>query len=113
MIDGEMQAFALTLDKFLDHAAKWSPNVEVVTALDDSSTKRAGYRQVRERSLRVSAALTGMGVGPGRRVATLAWNTQAHVEVWYGVMGLGAVCHTLNPRLTEAQLAQCNTAAAR
>lgn len=46
-----------------------------------------------------------MGVGPGRRVATLAWNTQAHVEVWYGVMGLGAVCHTLNPRLTEAQLA--------
>ena len=105
MIDGEMQAFALTLDKFLDHAAKWSPNVEVVTALDDGSTKRAGYRQVRERSRRVSAALTGMGVGPGRRVATLAWNTQAHVEVWYGVMGLGAVCHTLNPRLTEAQLA--------
>ena len=41
----------------------------------------------------------------GDRVATLAWNTQAHVEVWYAIMGMGAVCHTLNPRLTGAQLA--------
>ncbi|MBU2272513.1 MAG: AMP-binding protein, partial [Alphaproteobacteria bacterium] len=105
MIDGEMQAFALTLDKFLDHAAKWRPAVEVVTAVGKGRVERIGYADLRRRSLRISNVLAGLGVRPGDRVATLAWNTQAHVEVWYGVMGMGAVCHTLNPRLTEAQLA--------
>ncbi|HWQ88091.1 MAG TPA: AMP-binding protein [Brevundimonas sp.] len=104
-----MQPYALTLDKFLDHAARWSPNAEVVTARDDGSTGRVAYRELRERSRRVSSALASLGVRPGRRVATLAWNTQAHVEVWYGVMGMGAVCHTLNPRLTEGQLADMVT----
>jgi CubicO group peptidase (beta-lactamase class C family) len=46
-----------------------------------------------------------LGVAAGDRVATLAWNTQAHVEVWYAIMGMGAVCHTLNPRLTAEHLA--------
>lgn len=105
MIDGEMQAFALTLDKFLDHAAKWRPDGEVVTARDGGGAHRIGYAALRDRSLKVSGALAGLGVRPGDRVATLAWNTQAHVEAWYGVMGMGAVCHTLNPRLTETQLA--------
>jgi acyl-CoA synthetase (AMP-forming)/AMP-acid ligase II len=49
--------------------------------------------------------LRNFGIGFGDRVATLAWNTQAHVEVWYAIMGIGAVCHTLNPRLTAAQTA--------
>jgi fatty-acyl-CoA synthase len=109
MIDGEMQAFALTLDKFLDHAAKWRPGVEVVTAADGGRVDRIGYADLRERSLRVSGILAGLGVRSGDRVATLAWNTQAHVEVWYAIMGMGAVCHTLNPRLTEAQLASMVT----
>ena len=105
MIDGEMQAFALTLDKFLDHAAKWRPGTEVVTAGEGGRVDRIGYAQLRRGSLGVSGVLAGLGVRFGDRVATLAWNTQAHVEVWYAVMGMGAVCHTLNPRLTEAQLA--------
>jgi acyl-CoA synthetase (AMP-forming)/AMP-acid ligase II len=49
--------------------------------------------------------LAGLGVKTGDRVATLAWNTQAHVEIWYAIMGMGAVCHTLNPRLTAEHLA--------
>ena len=49
--------------------------------------------------------LRDFGIGLGDRVATLAWNTQAHVESWYGTIGIGAVCHTLNPRLTAAQTA--------
>ena len=105
MIDGEMQAFALTLDRFLDHAAKWRPDVEVITAGEGGTTHRAGYAEVRRRSLKVSGVLAGLGVRKGDRVATLAWNTRAHVEAWYAIMGMGAVCHTLNPRLTEAQLA--------
>ncbi|MEH6664474.1 MAG: AMP-binding protein [Brevundimonas sp.] len=109
MIDGEMQSFPLTLDRFLDHAAKWHPGVEVVTARGDGSSARIGYAALAARSRKVSGVLTGMGVRAGDRVATLAWNTQAHVETWYAIMGMGAVCHTLNPRLTEAQLADMAT----
>jgi len=106
MMDGDVQLFALTLDKFLDHAAKWSPRAEVVTAGEGGQVDRIGYANLRARSLRISAVLQGLGVRPGDRVATLAWNSQAHVEVWYAIMGMGAVCHTLNPRLTGAHLAQ-------
>jgi fatty-acyl-CoA synthase len=105
MIDGEMQAFALTLDKFLEHAAKWRPDAQVVTARDGGEIDRISYADLMVRSRRASAMLAGLGVRTGDRVATLAWNTQAHVEVWYGVMGMGAVCHTLNPRLTAEHLA--------
>ena len=105
MIDGAMQGFTLTLDKFLRHAAKWHPEAEVVTAHADGRSDRIGYAGLMARSLKVSAVLAGLGVGRGDRVATLAWNTQAHVECWYAIMGMGAVCHTLNPRLTAVQLA--------
>lgn len=105
MIDGAMQSYALTLDKFLDHAAKWHPDAEVVTGREGGAIDRIGYAALRARSLRVSAVLAGRGVRIGDRVATLAWNTQAHVEAWYAIMGMGAVCHTLNPRLTPSQLA--------
>lgn len=107
MIHGAMQHYSLTLDKFLDHAAKWHPRAQVVTGRDDGLTTRIGYAELRERSRRMSAVLAdNYGVRFGDRVATLAWNTQAHVEVWNAIMGMGAVCHTLNPRLMEAQLAK-------
>lgn len=105
MIDGTLQPFALTLDKFLEHAAKWHPQAEVVTAREDGGIDRIGYAGLRDRSQRASAILAQLGTRAGDRVATLAWNTQAHVEAWYAIMGMGAVCHTLNPRLTASQLA--------
>lgn len=105
MIDGSMQEFALTLDRFLLHAAKWHPDAEVVSARGDGGVDRVGYAALADRARGVSGVLAGLGVGRGDRVATLAWNSAAHVEAWYGVMGMGAVCHTLNPRLTAEQLA--------
>ncbi len=105
MNDGAMQPYALTLDKFLNHAAKWHPDAEVVTAGADGANARVGYAALRERALRVSSMLAGLGVRTGHRVATLAWNSQAHVEAWFAIMGMGAVCHTLNPRLTADQSA--------
>ncbi|WP_338152233.1 AMP-binding protein [Sphingomonas turrisvirgatae] len=104
MIDGSMQDFPLTLDKFLDHAAKWHPHAQVVTARG-GGVERIGYARLAERARAISSLLAGFGVARGDRAATLAWNSQAHVESWYAVMGMGAVCHTLNPRLTAAQLA--------
>jgi fatty-acyl-CoA synthase len=105
MIDGGMQPFALTLDKFLEHAAKWRPRSEVVTAKEGGGVERIGYADLKARSQRVSGALAKLDVRLGDRVATLGWNTQAHVEAWYAIMGMGAVCHTLNPRLTADHLA--------
>jgi fatty-acyl-CoA synthase len=106
MSDGAMQDFPLTLERFLAHAAKWHPRAEVVTAGDDGAVDRVGYAELKARSLRVSAVLADLGVAFGDRVATLAWNTQAHVEAWYAIMGMGAICHTLNPRLTASQLGE-------
>ena len=106
MIDGAMQSFALTLDKFLEHAARWHSESQVVTGREGGRADRISYANLYQRSRKASVVLQGLGVRAGQRVATLAWNTQAHVEVWYGIMGMGAVCHTLNPRLTCAQLAE-------
>jgi fatty-acyl-CoA synthase len=96
-----MQSYELTVDKFLDHAAKWWGNREVVTA----GAGHIGYAGLRDRANRLSGALAALGLGFGDAIGTLAWNTQQHLEVYYGVMGAGMVCHTLNPRLTVAHLA--------
>ena len=95
-----MQAYGLTVDKFLDHAAKWWGHREIVTA----GAGRIGYAALRDRSNRLSGAFQSLGLNVGDRVATLAWNTQHHAEIYYGTMGAGFVCHTLNPRLTLAHL---------
>jgi fatty-acyl-CoA synthase len=100
-----MQSYALTIDKFLDHAAKWSGDREIVTAGPNGATARIGYAALRERANRLSGALFSLGLHAGDRVATLGWNTQHHLEMYYASMGAGLVCHTLNPRLTRAHLA--------
>lgn len=99
-----MQDYGLTVDRFLDHAAKWHGRAPVVTG-DVRGDIVVGYATLRDRANRVSGALLRLGLRPGDKLATLAWNTQHHLEMWYATMGIGIVCHTLNPRLTSAQLA--------
>jgi fatty-acyl-CoA synthase len=99
-----MQNYPLTVDRFIDHAAAWSAN-GVVEALPDGRRVLVSYADVRERANRMSGALAALGLEFGERVGTLAWNTRHHLEIYYATMGLGLVCHTLNPRLTVAQLA--------
>ena len=105
MIDGSMQPFALTLDKFLVHAAKWHPQQEVVTHRDMLASERVSYSDLHDRANRISSVLYGLGIRRGDHVATLAWNTQAHIESLYAIVGMGAICHTLNPRLSATQSA--------
>jgi fatty-acyl-CoA synthase len=100
-----MQSYSLTVDKFLDHAAKWFPDTEVVEANSGEVIRRAGYGELRWRSNRLSGALFSLGLAPGQSVGTLAWNTQHHLELYYAAMSAGLICHTLNPRLTPQQLA--------
>ncbi len=100
-----MQLYALTVDKFLDHAAKWAATREIVTAEAGHPVRRTCYADLRARSNRLSGALTALTLRVGDRVGTLGWNTQHHLEMYYALMGAGLVCHTLNPRLTVAHLA--------
>ncbi|MDB5420409.1 MAG: AMP-dependent synthetase and ligase [Brevundimonas sp.] len=101
---GLMQDWPLTVDKILDHARNWHGNREVVTRSVEGPIVRTTYGEIHGRAKRVSNALLNWGVKPGDRIATLAWNTGHHIEAWYGIMGIGAVCHTLNPRLFPEQL---------
>ena len=103
--EGVMQPYGLTIDKFLDHAAKWFRDRQIVEADAGRVCGRIDYAVLRERSNRMSGALATLGLGFGDRVGTLAWNTQHHLEIYYAAMGMGLVCHTLNPRLTPAHLA--------
>ncbi|RZJ40066.1 MAG: long-chain-fatty-acid--CoA ligase, partial [Brevundimonas sp.] len=88
----------------IDHARNWHGGREVVTRSVEGPIVRTTYAEIHGRAKRVSTALKAWGVQPGDRVATLAWNTARHIEAWYGIMGIGAVCHTLNPRLFPEQL---------
>jgi len=100
---GLMQNWPLTVDRILDHAADWHGPVPLIER-DGDGFRRRGWADVRERARRLSAALLAAGIRPGDRIATMAWNGIAHVESWFGIMGIGAICHTLNPRLFADQL---------
>jgi fatty-acyl-CoA synthase len=101
---GLMQKWPLTVDRILTHAKSWHGGREIVTRSVEGPIVRTTYSKLHERSLRVTNALVTLGIKPGDRVATLAWNTAGHMEAWYAIMGMGAVCHTLNPRLFIDQL---------
>ena len=105
MMTRTMQPYALTVNKFLDHAARWHGSSQVVSALPGQGTSRVSYAGLREQSNSLSGALLDRGLRFGDRVATLAWNTGHHLALYYAVMGAGLVCHTLNPRLSVAHLA--------
>jgi fatty-acyl-CoA synthase len=99
-----MQNWPLTVDRIVTHAKTWRGGREIVTRSVEGLIVRTTYAELHERALRLTGALRALGVASGTRVATLAWNTARHMEAWYAVMGMGAVCHTLIPRLFIDQL---------
>jgi acyl-CoA synthetase (AMP-forming)/AMP-acid ligase II len=101
---GLMQDWPLTVDKILDHSKNWHGHREVVTRSVEGPIVRTTYAEIHARAKRVTSVLKDWDIKVGDRIATLAWNTSRHMEVWYGIMGMGAVCHTLNPRLFPEQL---------
>ncbi|MBL0371417.1 long-chain-fatty-acid--CoA ligase [Rhizobium sp. KVB221] len=101
---GLMQEWPLLCHKILDHAANWHGTREVVSRSVEGPIHRTNYADVRGRALTFAQRLEREGVGQGDRVATMAWNTWRHLECWYGIMGIGAIYHTLNPRLFPEQL---------
>ncbi len=99
-----MQDWPLLVWKLIDHAASFHPTREVVSLTCEGPEHRSNWRTVRSRAKQVAASLRRLGMQPGDRIATLAWNTYRHVESWYGISGMGGVAHTINPRLFEDQI---------
>jgi fatty-acyl-CoA synthase len=102
---GLMQEWPLLCQKILDHAAIAAPERAIVSRSVEGAMHRTTYPELRRRALQLAKRLDAHGIGFGDRVATLAWNTWRHLEIWYGSGGLGAVCHTVNPRLFPDQIA--------
>jgi acyl-CoA synthetase (AMP-forming)/AMP-acid ligase II len=102
---GLMQHWPLVIPTILDHAMREHGSREIATHSVEGVMRRYDYRELHSRARRVSKALQRCGASPGDRIGTLAWNTDRHMEIWYGVMGYGAVCHTINPRLFPDQIA--------
>ncbi len=104
-MQGLMQDWPLLVHRILDHAAIQHGARQVVSRSVEGPVHRTDWSTLRARALRVAQRLDRDGVRTGDRVATLAWNTWRHLEAWYGIMGVGAVCHTVNPRLFHEQIA--------
>lgn len=102
---GLMQQWPLLCHKIMDHAAIQHGRREVVSRSVEGPIVRTTYGDIRHRALRIAQKLEREGYREGDRIATLAWNTGRHLETWYGIMGMGGVYHTLNPRLFPDQIA--------
>ena len=104
MLRGIMMDRPLLVSSVIDYAADIYPDVEIVSNTVEGGIHRYGYAASRERIGKLANALIGLGIKPGDRVATLAWNGYRHFELYYAIAGIGAVCHTINPRLFPEQL---------
>ncbi|WP_293859574.1 long-chain-fatty-acid--CoA ligase [uncultured Alsobacter sp.] len=101
---GLMQDWPLLIHKIIDHAGREHAHRPVISRSVEGEMHFTDYGTVRERALKVAKRLEKDGIRLGDRVATLAWNTWRHLETWYGITGIGAIYHTVNPRLFEDQI---------
>jgi len=101
---GLMQDWPLLLHRIIDHAATFHAERKIITRSVEGPIVETNYRDIRARALKVAQRLEKDGIRLGDRVATLAWNTWRHLETWYGILGIGAIYHTVNPRLFPDQI---------
>jgi 3-(methylthio)propionyl---CoA ligase len=104
-MQGLMMDRPLLVSGLIEHADRFHGGAEIVSKTVEGAMHRYGYRDAHARAKRVAKALKPLGVGMHDRVATLAWNSYRHFEIYYGVAGSGAVIHTINPRLFPDQIA--------
>ena len=103
-MQGLMMNRPLRVNDILNFAAEVHGDSEVVSVTVEGGIHRTNYRGIEKRTRQLANALQKLGVASGDRVATLAWNGYRHLELYYGIAGIGAVCHTINPRLSAEQM---------
>ncbi|MCS5682723.1 MAG: long-chain fatty acid--CoA ligase [Actinomycetota bacterium] len=94
----------LLVSSLIEYAGRNHSSTDVIATDSSGAVHRSNWSEIRLRAHRVSSALVQEGISEGDRVATIAWNDHRHLEVYYGVTGLGSVLHTINPRLREQQI---------
>jgi len=102
---GQMMDAPLLISDLLRHAETYHGDTEIVSRTVEGSIHRYNYHDAARRARQLANALTRLGVAEGDTVATLAWNGYRHYELYYAISGVGAVCHTVNPRLFADQIA--------
>src|SRR6476620_2353231 len=102
---GLMQDWPLLCHRIIDHAAIQHADRPVVSRSIEGPIHTTNYAEIRRRALKLAQRLDRDGIKLGDRVATLGWNTWRHLEAWYGILGIGAIYHTINPRLFPEQIA--------
>ena len=103
-MQGMMMNQSLSIIEILRYAAEAHPGGEVVSVRTEGDLHRESYAEAYLRAAQLAHGLSGLDIARGDRVATLAWNGHRHFELYYGVSGMGAVLHTINPRLFPEQL---------
>ncbi|SMX44285.1 long-chain-fatty-acid--CoA ligase [Actibacterium lipolyticum] len=103
-MQGMMMNRPLSIIDILRYASETHPRGEIVSVRTEGDVHRTNYRETMGRVGQLAHALKAMGIEKGDRVATLAWNGYRHFELYYAISGIGAVCHTINPRLSAEQL---------
>ena len=101
---GQIMDIPLLISSLIVHADRHHGDTEIVTRTVEGPIHRYTYRDAHLRSRQLAGALEKLGVNQGDRIGTLAWNTYRHFEIYYAVSGMGAVCHTINPRLFPEQI---------
>ena len=102
---GLMMHRPLLVSSLIEHADRHHGETEVVSREADGSIHRSSWAETHRRARQLANALQELGVKPGDRVGTLGWNHRRHLEAYYAISGMGAVCHTINPRLFPEQIA--------
>ena len=106
---GLMMATPLLISSIITHAARHHGAAEIVSRTVEGPYHHYTYRDAERRIKQLANALVALGLAPGDRVATLAWNGYRHLELFHAISSLGAVCHTINPRLFKRQI-ECDGA---
>ncbi|TXH04130.1 MAG: fatty-acid--CoA ligase [Nevskiaceae bacterium] len=101
---GQMMDMPLMISSLLQHADRYHGDIEIVSRTVEGGIHRYTYHDAHIRARRLANALQRLGVKPSERVATLAWNGYRHFELYYAISGMGAVMHTVNPRLFPEQI---------
>ena len=101
---GRIMEVPLLISSLIEHAGRVHGQQDIVSRTVEGPIHRYTYRDAQRRSKQLAQALQRLGVKPGDRIATLAWNGYRHFECYYGVSGIGAVLHTINPRLFPEQI---------
>jgi len=103
-MNGNMMGWDLTIPQAISHAEKYNFDGKLISRELDGSIKKTTYGESIQRSKKLANALNKLGINLHDTVATIAWNNSRHFETYFGVSGMGAILHTLNPRYSPAQL---------